>query len=65
MNYIVLDRMNRFVICLVGHTPVDPVDPVRKLYSQNTLFDAYSPPLEDSMLDVRCLQPASGGFDVH
>ncbi|CAB1076453.1 hypothetical protein D1AOALGA4SA_4249 [Olavius algarvensis Delta 1 endosymbiont] len=31
---------------------------------QNTLFDAYSPPSEDSMLGVRCLQSAYGGFDV-
>jgi len=35
------------------------------LYGQNTLFDAYSPPLEDSILDVRWLQSAFGGFDVH
>jgi hypothetical protein len=57
-------RINRIFICLVGHYPVDPVDPVRKLNRQNTLFDAYSPPEEDSMLDVRCSMFIRFFFDL-
>jgi len=32
------NRINRISFCLAGHHPVDPVDPVRKLNRQNTLF---------------------------
>jgi hypothetical protein len=33
------NRINRIYFYLVGHYPVDPVNPVRKLNRQNTLFD--------------------------
>jgi hypothetical protein len=32
------NRINRIYFYLVGHYPVDPVNPVRKLNGQNTLF---------------------------